>query len=225
MLNNTTDTKLSREFTPTWLYIKQHNVTGLKYFGKTVKKDPTQYLGSGTYWRNHLSKHGNDISTVWYKLFQTHTELTEYALTFSKENNIIDSMEWANLIYENGVGGQPGKPRDAATKEKLRNANLGKKQSTDTCAKHRAKKVSDTTKAKISKSSTGKKLTAETKLKMVNSFTGRQHSPHSAETKLKMSLAKKGKPPNNKGKKLSVETRAKMRESRAKQEAAKKALS
>ena len=29
----------SPEFKPTWLYIKQHNTTGLKYFGKTTK-DP-----------------------------------------------------------------------------------------------------------------------------------------------------------------------------------------
>ena len=37
-------------FVPTWLYIKQHNITKLKYFGKTVRKDPIKYKGSGTYW-------------------------------------------------------------------------------------------------------------------------------------------------------------------------------
>ena len=35
---------------------------------------------------------------------------------------------------------------------------------------------------------------------------------HSEETKIKMSIAKKGKPPNNKGKKLSEETKEKIRQ-------------
>ena len=36
---------------PTYLYVKQHNKTGLKYFGKTTKKDPLKYKGSGLYWK------------------------------------------------------------------------------------------------------------------------------------------------------------------------------
>jgi len=32
---------------PTYLYIKEHSKTGLKYFGKTTKSDPTVYDGSG----------------------------------------------------------------------------------------------------------------------------------------------------------------------------------
>lgn len=35
------------------LYVKIHNVTGLKYFGKTTK-DPFKYRGSGKYWLAHL---------------------------------------------------------------------------------------------------------------------------------------------------------------------------
>jgi hypothetical protein len=31
-------------FKPTWLYIKQHTVTGLKYFGKTTR-NPEKYKG------------------------------------------------------------------------------------------------------------------------------------------------------------------------------------
>ena len=75
-------------FKPTWLYIKQHNITGLKYFGKTVGKNPNRYLGSGEHWKNHLNKHGTDITTVWCQLFTNKDELTKYALEFSKENNI-----------------------------------------------------------------------------------------------------------------------------------------
>ena len=43
-----------------YLYIKQHSITNLKYFGVTKKKDPFKYMGSGTYWNRHISKHGKD---------------------------------------------------------------------------------------------------------------------------------------------------------------------
>ena len=41
---------------PTYLYIKQHSVTKLKYFGKTTKKDPVKYLGSGIYCKKQSYK-------------------------------------------------------------------------------------------------------------------------------------------------------------------------
>jgi len=36
-----------------YLYVKIHNVTKLKYFGKTTK-NPYNYKGSGLYWKRHL---------------------------------------------------------------------------------------------------------------------------------------------------------------------------
>jgi hypothetical protein len=97
-------------YKPTWLYIKQHNQTGLKYFGKTTRVDPEKYLGSGKYWKLHLAKHGKDISTIWLQLFTDKDALTEYARQFSIVNNIVESSEWANLIPEDGVSstGQRG---------------------------------------------------------------------------------------------------------------------
>ena len=100
--------------TPTYLYIKQHSITGLKYFGKTKSKDPIKYKGSGTYWKKHINKHGIEfVETIWLSEPYTDKKLiTEHALTFSKENNIVDSTEWANLILENGLdgGGIKGSP-------------------------------------------------------------------------------------------------------------------
>ena len=90
---------------PTFLYIKQHKVTGLKYFGKTTKKDPVAYLGSGKHWKRHIKKHGEHIETLWYQLFTDEQEMVEYALRFSKDNNIVKSQEWANLKEENGLDG------------------------------------------------------------------------------------------------------------------------
>lgn len=43
-----------KKFLPTTLYIKTHNKTGLKYFGKTTSNDPYKYKGSGSYWLDHL---------------------------------------------------------------------------------------------------------------------------------------------------------------------------
>jgi len=89
---------------PTYLYIKQHKDTGLKYFGKTTK-DPFSYSGSGKHWRRHIKVHGENIETLWYQLFTDENELVNYALKFSKENNIVESKEWANLKNENGLDG------------------------------------------------------------------------------------------------------------------------
>lgn len=125
-------------FTPTWLYIKQHNTTGLKYFGKTVKKDPIKYLGSGTYWKNHLNHHGLDISTLWCKLFLDKDSLVEYATKFSIENNIVDAVDdngrkiWANLEIEDGLSGSGLKRKNSLeTIEKRRKSCTGKKRTVE----------------------------------------------------------------------------------------------
>lgn len=105
MSSNTIYTLAQAEhFKPTWLYIKQHNTTGLKYFGKTVK-NPYKYRGSGTYWKSHLKKYGYDISTIWCKLYTNIDEIVKYAVQFSEENKIVESNDWANLIIENGIDG------------------------------------------------------------------------------------------------------------------------
>jgi hypothetical protein len=90
----------------TKLYIKQHNITGRKYFGKTVN-NPYKYTGSGEYWKKHLKKHGTNISTVEVWEFDDIEECKQFALEFSEKNNIVESKEWANLEIENGINGAP----------------------------------------------------------------------------------------------------------------------
>lgn len=149
-------------FKPTWLYIKQHNVTGLKYFGKTLQ-DPHTYKGSRVHWTRHINKHGNDVSTVWCQLFTNKEDLTEYALRFSTENNIVESQEWANLIIENGsIGG----------KTYIRNPKHNKNMS---------KILSGRTKSEAHKKNLSKAL------------TGSKKAPMSQESKDKKSLAHIGK--------------------------------
>jgi hypothetical protein len=114
-------------FTNTWLMIKKHKITGLKYFCKTTGKDPIKYLGSGTYWKRHLKEHGNEVETVWCQLFDNKDEIYQFATNFSKENNIVDARNengdriWANLIEENGIdgGGNKNLPMSAEQKAKL----------------------------------------------------------------------------------------------------------
>ena len=59
----------------------------------------------------------------------------------------------------------------------------------------------------------GHKKSKEAKQKIREWHLGKKH-PHTEETKKKISLTMKGKPPNNKGKKLSLKTRLKMSNSR-----------
>lgn len=89
------------------LYVKTHNTTGLKYFGKTTRKDPGKYYGSGKYWLRHLRKHGKDISTEIIGIYSDPQLCEEAALAFSRENDIVNSPDWANLIEENGMDGAP----------------------------------------------------------------------------------------------------------------------
>lgn len=90
-----------------YLYIKTHNITGLKYFGKTTNKDPFKYRGSGKYWKRHIRKYGYDVNTEIFGQYTDELLCSLAALKFSKENNIVNSRLWANLQEENGYDGAP----------------------------------------------------------------------------------------------------------------------
>ncbi len=177
---------------PTVLYVKQHSVTGLKYFGKTTR-DPYKYKGSGIHWLRHCKKYPGEIKTIWVSEPYTDADIvSEFALAFSKTNNIIESKDWANLIAENGLGGGTPGTLSTESRKKLSDANIGKTYSTETI-----QKMSDAAKGKIH--------SAETRKKMSDAQRGRVHSLeninkriesnrgyiHSAETRKKMSDAAK----------------------------------
>lgn len=87
-----------------YLYIKTHNITGLKYLGQTSSKDPFQYSGSGKYWKLHIKKHGYDIKTQILLASNDKKEIDETGIFFSKIFNVMNSNEWANLKEECGQG-------------------------------------------------------------------------------------------------------------------------
>jgi hypothetical protein len=89
----------------TYLYVKTHSVTGLKYLGKTTKQDPHNYPGSGTYWKRHLRLHGYDYTTEILKECTSNEDVRTWGLYYSELWNVAVSDEWANLISESGDGG------------------------------------------------------------------------------------------------------------------------
>jgi len=110
-----------------YLYIKTHRKTGLKYFGKTTRSDPYTYTGSGKYWLRHLDVHGDDINTEIIAKFSDETLCSEFALKFSKDNEIVESDQWANLRDENGLDGAPhGNEISQGTRDKISNTLKGK---------------------------------------------------------------------------------------------------
>lgn len=88
---------------PTRLYIKKCPKTGLKYFGMSTRIDIENYTGSGTIWLKHLKEHKVTPIHVWNSDWYYDTSIEEFALNFSRENNIDKSELWANRIYENGI--------------------------------------------------------------------------------------------------------------------------
>ena len=104
---------ISMTIYPTVLYIKQHSVTRMKYFGKTTQ-DPHKYNGSGKHWARILKKYGKEhVITLWVsEPFTDSDTITEFALAFSRDNNIVESKDWANQKPENGLdGGSSSGPR------------------------------------------------------------------------------------------------------------------
>ena len=87
-----------------YLYKKTHVVTGKKYLGKTSKKDPYKYLGSGQDWLAHLEEFGKDIETEILIECQSKQELNYWGRYYSELWNIVESEEWANKIPETGGG-------------------------------------------------------------------------------------------------------------------------
>lgn len=141
-----------------YLYIKQHSITGLKYFGKTTKKNPFLYNGSGKYWKNHINKHSKEyIVTLDVYGFDDQELCTEFALNFSLENNIIQSSKWTNLREENGIDGAP-----------------------------KGFNMSYETKNKISKSLTGKKAPIRSEQHKKNLILSRLNKPRKNSTKIKI---------------------------------------
>ena len=104
-----------------YLYVKTHNVTGLKYLGKTTAKDPHKYRGSSKYWQDHLKIHGVDYTTTLLLATDDKEAIKETGLFFSNIWNVVKSKDWANFQEEKG----DGVSSDQARRENLRRVANG----------------------------------------------------------------------------------------------------
>lgn len=192
-----TSTNIYTSIIPTYLYIKQHSVTGLKYYGKTTR-DPYTYNGSGHHWLRHIKKHGKQfVETIWLSELYTDTSIVEHALHFSHENDIVKSNDWANQKPENGLDGGTTKGsmsddgRDRISKSRTGNSSWNK-----------GVPMSEEQKKILSIANTGTIRSEESKQKQSQSTKG---IPKSEEHKAKISAANKGNIPYSKGKPMSEE--------------------
>lgn len=220
-----------KKFYPTYLYVKTHNITGLKYFGKTTKSNPHAYKGSGDYWLKHLKIHGKDISTEIIGFFEDKDECVKTALKFSEDNNIVNALNedgkkvWANQIIENGLdGGDTGRtnysPTTDDTKKKISESNKGRvawnaglKGANPGNTRSRTQEQKD----KISQKLTGRSRDKEASEKTANKLRGRKRPEvaeklrgrkHTPEAIANMKLAQQNKGP------MSSETKQKIKEKR-----------
>jgi hypothetical protein len=153
LIESTIEANNDRCFEPTYLYIKQHTLTGKLYFGKTTLNhdDMLKYIGSGSYWQHHIEIHGKDINTIWFCLFTNLENLVEFALSFCYLHDIGFNNQdtWANLRPENGVDGTTkghkftNEQNSKKGRKGINNAKYGKPLSQDI-----KKKISITNKIK-----------------------------------------------------------------------------
>lgn len=183
-------------FAPTALLVMTHNVTGLKYFCKTTRTDRLAwYKGSGIAWRKHLAEHGSSVTVGVLGFYVDEARCLDAAKRFSKENNIVASQDWANLVEELGKNGASlkgernpfyGKKHSPETAERLRLAKLGR-------SVNKNKPKSEEHRAKLSAALKGRKnpivgaklrgrcLSEETKAKISKAGKGRVLSDASRE--------------------------------------------
>ncbi len=113
------------------LYIKTHNVTGLKYLGYTSRVNVYSYTGSGKAWTKHLAENDANITTE--IIFQTSdkSELNAMGRYYSEYYHIMTAVDdfgnriWANLIPETGGGSgihNLGKRRTEEQKKRIKDS-------------------------------------------------------------------------------------------------------
>jgi hypothetical protein len=108
-------------FKITALYVKTHNKTGFKYFGKTTRLDCIHtYKGSGIHWRRHLKVHGNDYTTELLGIWHDKDRLVNFAVKFCEQNDIVKSPKWANIVLEEGLQGASSGETNVAKRDDVK---------------------------------------------------------------------------------------------------------
>lgn len=195
------------------LYVKQHTITKLFYFGKTIR-NPFNYIGSGSRWLKHINKNGKEyVRTIIVFSYNTLEEAKDFALKFSIENNIVEDNQWANYKTEDCETGGEGLKHSEETRKKMSESTkgsnhplFGKKHKPESLLKmsasHKGVRYSEERKLEISKRITGES----------NPFYGKTHTKEWRKTHSKTSKHwYKNNPHPLLGKHHSEETKEKIR--------------
>jgi hypothetical protein len=179
----------------------EHNITGMKYFCKTTLFYRIRsYKGSGAAWTKHLKEHGKNIKVTVYGFYLNEHTCVNAATSFSIENNIVESNEWANLVIETGKIGASlkgernpfyGKTHTPETAERLRLQKIGKSVNKGAYqSPEKRAKISASLKGRsnpvVAEKLRGRKLSEEHK---ANVIQGRKGYRHSMETIEKLRIA------------------------------------
>lgn len=193
--------------------------SGRIYIGqsKNIEKRLSYYSGLQCVEQRKI--YASLVKYVWEKHTFEILEICSYSDIDEREKYWIsyyNSSSDANLNILHGGKGSAGRVWNRELRDKLRDANIGRKQSPETIQKrilaNTGKKRTEETKKKMSEASKGKKRSQESINKMIASKKGVKQSEELIEKTRQRMLT------NNpfKGKKHSEETKAKMREAKAK---------
>lgn len=92
------------------LRLVEHHTTGLKYlsYHYGTQESNEKYVGSGSYWLRHLSKHGYDVNIETIYTTNNRDNVVIEGLKLSKLWDIVNSSEFANLTIEDiGTTAEP----------------------------------------------------------------------------------------------------------------------
>ena len=205
------NSSMNKLFKPTYLCIKTHAITGLKYFCKTTKKGYNSYPGSGLYWRRHLKEHGWSFTTELLG-FYTNKEESNAII----ENGLDGGATWygprPQEMIDRIVAKNRGKKRSLEVREKCRqNSLLGTKrksgewnQSEESKQKIREKRALQVI-TKESREKAAEKLRGRKRPDVSIRLKGKKKSPETIE---RMKQAQQNKGP------LNEDTKQKIREKR-----------
>lgn len=153
------------------------------------------YPTSSNYVKAFVGENGQPDIVKVHKLFHTRKEANYYEGRFLKRVNAVSSKRWLNRNDGKNFRGaefissetrrkislaNTGQRRTEETKEKIRNSQLGKKESREAVEKRKL-------------SNAGQTHSQETREKIRLLKLGRKRGPPSEETRRKISLANKGK--------------------------------
>jgi len=193
---------------------------GQRHIEDNINPSNDKYMGSGTYIKRSIKKHGlsNFKKEILIERLKTQSEANVFEENFIKSENTLHPNGYnlkssclQNCIYSEeskrkNSESHKGKKLSEETKRKMSKSAKGKTKPLKTRQKmskvNKGKKLSEETRQKISESNKDKKLSEETRKKISEAMKGKNRGAKTEEIKQKISNSLKGRTSANKGRKL-----------------------